>query len=87
MIGKWMRFLFKKNNSDYTNVFPIKYVIQVLNALLKQRHPNEQLSFNHSNLTSSLIELIIECCKQAGEVYESTCYNFIKEYCSEKYPC
>ncbi|WP_335391391.1 ATP-binding protein [Neobacillus drentensis] len=86
MIGKWMRFLLKKNNSEYTNVFPIKYVIQVLNALLKQRHPNEQLSFNHFNLTSSLIELIIECCKQAGDVYESTCYNFIKEYCSEKFP-
>ncbi|QCJ40616.1 ATP-binding protein [Bacillus sp. S3] len=86
MIGKWMRFLFKKNNSDYTNVFSIKYVIQVLNALLKHRHPNEQLSFNHFNLTSSLIELIIECCKQAGDVYERSCYSFIKEYCSEKFP-
>ncbi|WP_349925259.1 ATP-binding protein [Bacillus altitudinis] len=86
MIGKWMRFLLRKNRSEYTNIFPIKYVIQVLNALLRQRNPNEQLFFNHFNLTSSLIELIIECCKQAGEVYESTCYNFIKEYCGQKFP-
>ncbi|PFW02675.1 hypothetical protein COL12_29610 [Bacillus cereus] len=86
MIGKWMRFIFKKNNFDYTNVFSIKYVIQVLNALLKQRHPNEQLTFNHNNLTSSLIELIIECCKQTGEEYDINCYNFIREYCSEKFP-
>ncbi len=86
MVGKWMRSLFEKNNSDYTNAFSIKYVIHVLNALLKQRHPNEQLTFNHYNLTSSLIELIIECCKQTGEEYNNTCYNFIKEYCGEKYP-
>ena len=84
-VGKWIRFLVNGSSSS-TNFFSVEYIIQILNALLKHRRPNERLFFNHNNLSSSLIEIIIECCKRSGKEYDYACYSFIKEYCSNNYP-
>ncbi|MCU5764606.1 ATP-binding protein [Bacillus cereus] len=85
-VSKWLSVLLKEVSPSTLEVISVKDVLQMLNLLVMQIPPNERVSYNLDYITKSLIELLIECCTKAGGVYNSACYEFIRDYCKDKYP-